>query len=115
MPDQSALTTSQNGVQALNTIADALNSQVPHFTSGQLSVNAVILPTFTRVTGISVVTGGTAGGLYDAATVQGAASTTQVYVVPTTAGFTAVNMVFQNGLVYKPGSGQVAAFFYAKT
>ena len=28
MPDQSALTTSQNGVQALNTIADALNDTI---------------------------------------------------------------------------------------
>ena len=109
------VTSFQNAVQAANTIADALNSQIPHFTSGQLAVDTLIVPGFVRVNGVSVVTAGAAGGLYDASSIANAASTTQVFVVPATAGFQKTDMVFANGLVYKPGAGQVAAFFYART
>lgn len=109
------VTSLQNAVQASNTIADALTSQIPHFTSGQLTVDTLVLPGFVRVNGYSVVTAGATGGLYDASSIANASATALVFAVPATVGFQAVNMVFANGLVYKPGAAQVAAFFYART
>lgn len=108
-------TIQQNAVKAANSIADSLDATIPHLTSGQLAADALIVPGFVRVTGVSVVAAGAVGGLYDASSLANAASTTQVYTVPATAGFIAVNMVFANGLVYKPGSGQTVAIFYTRT
>lgn len=109
------LTSIQNLVVAFNGVNDGITSQVPHFTSGQMVASTLILPGFVRVTGISVVTAGSAGGLYDAQSIAAATADTQVYAVPATAGFLPVQMVFTRGVVYIPGAGQVAAVFYAKT
>ena len=109
------VTSLQNMVQAANTVADALNSQIPHFTTGQMSVDTLVVPGVVRVTGISVVATGATGGIYDATSIAGASATTQVGVVGATAGFQSVNMYLTNGLVYKPGAGQKAALFYART
>jgi len=108
------VTSLQNAVQAANTIANALSAQVPSNPSGQLSVDTLIVPGFVRVTGVSVVVAGATGGLYDASSIATASATAQVFPVPAVAGFQAVNMVFANGLVYKPGAAQKAAFFYAR-
>lgn len=110
------LTSIQNLVVATNAAANANNRLVPNLTSGRLAANTLVQTGFVRVTGISVVTAGAAGALFDAATLAGAAAgTNDVYPVAAAAGFTPLNMVFKNGLVYKPGAAQVATIFYTRT
>lgn len=109
------LTSVQQGVNAFNGFVSELAKSSPSFTSGQVSADALIQTGFVRVLGVSVVDGGAVGALHDAAALADADADNQVYVVDTTEGFFKTNMVFKNGLVYKPGSGQIAAFFYART
>lgn len=110
------LTSVQNLVVATNAIANAQNGEIPHFSTGRLAANTLVQSGFVRVTGISVVAAGAVGALFDAATLASAAAgTNDVYVVPAAVGYLPLNMVFANGLVYKPGAAQVAAIFYART
>lgn len=109
-----AITSLQNMPVSLNGIRQVLAQMVPALTSGQMSASTLVQTGFVRVLGIAISTAGAAGALHDAATIADAASGNVIYTVPATAGFTAVNMVFQNGLVYIPGAGQVAAVFYAR-
>jgi len=109
------LSAMQNGVTAMNAFVTALTRETPALSSGQLAADKLVQIGFVRVLGVSIVTGGAAGGLYDAASTTLATSGTQVYVTGTTAGFYPVNMVFTNGLVYLPGAGQVVAIFYTRT
>ena len=55
------------------------------------------------------------GTLFDAMNLASAGSSNIVGTVPAAVGFTPVNMVFVNGLVYKPGAAQVATLFYTRT
>lgn len=111
------LTSLQNGVQAVQTLAGETAKGFPAVTSGQLAADTLVQNGFVRVLGIAVVAGGSAaGGLYDAATIAGAGSGQKVFNIATTAAaYTAVNLVFANGLVYKPGSGQIVTLFYRRT
>lgn len=110
------LTSIQNLVVATNAVANANNGLIPHLTSGRLAANTLVQTGFVRVLGISVVVAGAVGALLDAATLASAAvGTNDVYDVPAATGFIPLNMVFANGLVYKPGAAQVAAIFYART
>lgn len=109
------LTSVQQGVQAFNGFTLELAKRSPPFTSGQLAADTLVQTGFVRVLGVSVVDGGAAGALHDVAMLANAASTNQVYEVPTTEGYIPVNMVFKDGLVYKPGAGQIIAIFYART
>lgn len=110
------LTSVQNLVVATNAVSTANNGLLPHFTTGRLAANALVQSGFVRVLGISVLAAGAVGALFDAATLAAAAAgTNDIYVVPAAVGFISLNMVFANGLVYKPGAGQVATIFYART
>ena len=108
------LTAQQNGVTALNNIQKTLAGTIPTTTSGTLAASTLIQTGFVRVTGVSVVVAGAAGGLYDTTAVASLGAANQTYVVPATLGFTALNMVFMNGLVYSPGSGQTAVIYYTR-
>lgn len=108
------LSSLQNVVQAINAQTRVEGALTPTNTSGQLSANTLIQTGFVRVTGVSVETAGAAGTLNDAATIALAVSGTEIFTTPATAGFYPVNMVFLNGLVYKPGSGQKVAVFYTR-
>lgn len=108
------LTALKGGVQAMNANTLALNRAQPTLTSGQLAADTLIQTGFVRVTGISVVDAGAVGGLYDAATIVNATAGQQIYAVPATAGFIALNMVFTSGLVYKPGAAQKVTIFYTR-
>ena len=109
------LTSMQNGVSAMNAFTTAISRTTPTLTSGQLDADILVQIGFVRVLGISIVAGGAVGGLYDAVSVAAAGSTEQIYVTGTTVGYYATNMVFTDGLVYKPGAAQVVAIFYARS
>lgn len=110
------LTSIQSLVVATNAVAQASNGLIPRLNSGRLAANTLVQTGFVRVTGISVIVAGAVGALFDAATLAAAAAgTNDIYSVAAATGFTPLNMVFTNGLVYKPGAAQVAAIFYART
>jgi hypothetical protein len=108
------LTTMQNGVTAVNALTTATAQSVPASTSGQLAADKLVQIGFVRVLGVSIVAGGAVGGLYDAASVALATSGTQVYVTDTVEGFFPMNMIFKDGLVYKPGAAQAVVIFYTR-
>ena len=105
----------QNLVVATNDLAKLTADVIPDSTSGQLSADALVQTGFVRVTGISVTTAGAIGTFFDAMNLASSGSTNAIYTVPAAVGFTPVNMVFANGLVYKPGALQVATIFYRRT
>lgn len=111
----SILTSFQNAVNALNALVRNIGQETPSLSSGLMDADTLVQTDLVRVLGISVVVGGAAGGLYDAATITGAGAAQQLYVVDVFEGFYAVDMVFPTGLVYKPGAGQKAVIFYTRT
>lgn len=108
------LTALKGAVNAVNSVTLALYHQTPATSSGQLSVDVLVQAGFVRLTGIAVSTGGTGGTLYDAASLAAAAAGNATYVIPASLGYQAYNMVFTNGLVYKPGAGQKVTLFYSR-
>lgn len=105
----------QNLVVATNDLTRVTSAEIPDTTSGQLSANALVQTGFVRVTGVSVTTAGAIGTLFDAPNLAGAGAGNAIYTVPAAVGFIPLNMVFENGLVYKPGAAQVATIFYRRT
>jgi hypothetical protein len=59
------------------------------------------------------VAGSTAGGVYNASTVAGAAASNELVVIPNTLGYTKVGHAYTNGLVIKVGSGQSVNITYS--
>ena len=110
------LTALQDLVRATNAVVDGLAALAPHYTSGQVIASRLVQTGFVRVLGVSVISAGAGAGiLYDTNTLAGAISATAIYPVAATTGYTALDMVFQNGLVYIPSSAQAATIFYART
>lgn len=104
-------------LSAVSTLADLVNAtlrQTPSDSSGALTASKIIQIGFVRVTGVSVVVGGAAGGLHDVDAIGDIAASNQLYTVGTTAGFYPVNIVFPKGLAYAPGAGQTAAIMYTR-
>lgn len=109
------LTALQNGVNAVNALTQAVVRGTPTDSSGQLSADTLVQVGFVRVLGVSVTTAGAAGGLYDTATLAGAGAGQLVYSVFAMVNFFPLNIVFKDGLVFKPGAGQKATIIYART
>jgi hypothetical protein len=111
------LTTAQNIAQFLSTIGAEISVFHPDFTSKQMVGNTLVQSGFVRVLGISVTTAGAAGALHDAATITAAASTNVIYEVAATKGYFpfSPSIIVTDGLVYKPGAGQVATLFYVRS
>ena len=107
-------------LSALKNVVVALNNANQFYKQGYaqsntlgVSVSSVISSKSGRVYSINVTTAGsTTGAIYDSSTVAGASSSNLIFVVPTTVGQINLNFPFNNGLVYVPGSGQVASISY---
>lgn len=89
----------------------------PALSSGQLSANTLVFTGFVRVTGISVIAPSSTvvGGLYDGATIAATNATNEIYPTPTAKGYYNTQMIFTNGLVYKPQGGEEVAIFYVRS
>lgn len=111
------LTTQKNGVVAINNIAQTFLRYIGTNTSPALSTAAVIVVGAGRLVNISVVTAGTAAGtVYNSATydpLSPPADTQKLFTIPTTAGVINLNLVFAQGLVFVPGTGQRVALTYS--
>ena len=109
------LTALQNGVQGISDVSLHLSHQNPDFLSGPISASTLVQVGYVRLLGVSVIVGGAAGLLHNVNRAADAASTNQIYTIPTTAGYYDVHMVFPAGLVCVPGAGQIVALFYARS
>ena len=64
-----------------------------------------------RVATVIVTTTGSAGAIYDTASVTSTANI--IYVIPAVLGVYVLNFPFSNGLVVAPGSGQVCSVSFS--
>lgn len=109
------LTTQKNGVIAINNIFQALSSLNPTVTSATVTSSTLIIAGSGRLLSFSVVVAGSANGLiYNAGTPTGGTAANALVATPTTIGVYAANMVFTNGLVIAPGTGQSINVTYSQ-
>jgi hypothetical protein len=109
------LTTQKNGVVAINNIFQALSALNPTVTSTTVTSSTLILAGSGRLISFSVVVAGSANGIiYNAGTPSGGTAANALVATPTTVGVYAANMVFTNGLVIAPGTGQSINVTYSQ-
>jgi hypothetical protein len=107
----------KNQVIATTALAQQYTQQTPDFTSGQITASVfgtLVQSGFVRLLGISIITGTTNGGLYDSATNNPTAGQ-QVGALLATPGWYATQMIFTNGMVAKPSTGQIVSLHYARS
>lgn len=109
------LTTQKNGVVAINNIFQALSALNPTVTSATVTSSTLVITGSGRLISFSVVVAGSANGLiYNAGTPSGGTAANALVATPTTVGVYAANMVFTNGLVIAPGTGQSINVTYSQ-
>lgn len=109
------LTTQKNGVIAINNIFQALSALNPTVTSATVNTSTLVIAGNGRLISFSVVVAGSANGLiHNAGTPSGGTAANALVATPTTVGVYAANMVFTNGLVIAPGTGQSINVTYSQ-
>jgi hypothetical protein len=109
------LTTQKNAVVALNNVFQALNTLNPTTTSSTVTSSTLVIAGRGRLISFSVVVAGSASGLiYNAGTPTGGAAANALVATPTTIGVYNVNMIFTDGLVVTPGTGQSINVTYSQ-
>lgn len=109
------LTTQKNGVVAINNVFQALAILNPTATSATVSSSTLIIAGRGRLLAFSVVVAGSANGLiYNTGTPTGGAASNALVATPTTVGVYPVNMIFTDGLVIAPGTGQSINVTYSQ-
>jgi len=78
-----------------------------------LSASTLIKAGSGRLSRINVTTAGAAGAVYDSATVGGVSASNLIAVIPATVGQYQFDWPVANGLVYVPGSAQVASISWS--
>lgn len=108
------LTTQKNGVVAINGYINALLRSQGTFTSATVTADTLIVSGRGYLVSWSVVDAGTAEGfIYNFNAVTGFATTQALCSTGTTAGVFPAGMVFTNGLVVSPGTGQAINVTYS--
>jgi hypothetical protein len=109
------LTTQKNGVVAINNIFQALSALNPTTTSATVTSSTLVITGSGRLISFSVVVAGSANGLiHNTGTPSGGTAANALVATPTTVGVYAANMVFTNGLVIAPGTGQSINVTYSQ-
>lgn len=110
------LTTQKNGVVALNNLFQATNVLNPTATSATVTASTLVIAGKGRLISFSVVVAGSASGLiHNAGAPTGATSAANALVAtPTTIGVYPVNMMFTDGLLIAPGTGQSINITYSQ-
>lgn len=111
------LTTQKNGVVAINNIAQTFLRYIGTNTSPALATASVIVVGAGRVVNLSVITAGSAvGTVYNASSydpLNPPPDSQRLFTVPATVGVVNLNLVFSQGLVFVPGTGQRVALTYS--
>jgi hypothetical protein len=101
------LTTQKNGVVGLSNIQQAYLRPLGAVTSATVTGNTLVISGSGYLCRFVVLAAGSAvGGIYNASTVASAASSNQLCVTPETVGIFEAGLVFSDGIVIKPGTGQ---------
>jgi hypothetical protein len=109
------LTTQKNGVVALNNLFQATNVLNPTATSATVTSSTLVIAGKGRLISFSVVVAGSASGLiHNAGTPTGGAASNALVATPTTIGVYPVNMMFTDGLLIEPGTGQSVNVTYSQ-
>ena len=109
------LTTQKNGVVALNNVFQALAILNPTSTSETVTSSSLIITGKGRLLSFSVVVAGSSSGLiYNSGTPTGGSASNALVGTPTTTGVYPVNMIFTDGLVISPGTGQSVNVTYSQ-
>jgi hypothetical protein len=105
----------------LKNIAVALNNANQYYKQGYsqnatngLSTSTVVKAVAGRLYSVNVTTAGSStGAIYDSSTVAGAGTSNFIAVIPNSVGSISFNWPVANGIVFVPGSGQVASISYS--
>lgn len=113
------LTTQKNGVVALNNVFNALSILNPTATSATVTAPTLIVAGRGRLLSFSVVIAGSgAGTVHNAGappgTPNGNTAANALVATPATVGVYPVNMIFTNGLLIVPGTGQSINVTYSQ-
>lgn len=101
------LTSAQNVVQAINSLAAAYLNVQGQQTAAGIAAATLVKPAPGRVASVSVTTAGAVGAIYDANVAS--ATTRLLYVIPATVGVFVVNLPTSYGIVVTPGAAQVCS------
>lgn len=106
------LTATKNIVTALNQLGQTYLQVQGSKLYSDITAATLVQTGQGRVARVSVVsTGGASGAIYDANSAT--ATTDQIWVIPSTAGVTEINLPVNNGIVVAPGVGQTVAISYS--
>ena len=101
------LTTQKNGVVAINNLSASINRDQGSVTSATVSADTLVITGRGYVSSFSVTVAGTGSGtINNAQTIALAAATNVLCATPSTIGVYRAGLVFTNGLVVRPGTGQ---------
>tara|TARA_R110000868_G_scaffold59590_3_gene182884 strand:+ start:231 stop:587 length:357 start_codon:yes stop_codon:yes gene_type:complete len=108
------LTTQKNGVVAINNLSSSISRDQGTVTSSTVTGNTLVVAGKGYVANFSVtVAGTTAGTINNAASVSTAAASNALCAVPNTIGVYHTGLVFTNGIVIQPGTGQSVNVTYS--
>lgn len=109
------LTTQKNGVVALNNVFQALAILNPTATSATVTSSTLVITGRGRLLSFSVVVAGSASGtIHNAGAPTGGAAANAMVATPTTIGVYPANMIFTDGLLIAPGTGQSINVTYSQ-
>lgn len=101
------LTTQKNGVVAINNYSNTLLRGQGTTTSTTVSATTLVVSGRGYVVSCSVaVAGSSNGALYNSSSATGVAAENKLCVIDKAEGIYPIGMVFTNGLVIEPGTGQ---------
>jgi hypothetical protein len=103
------LTTQKNGVVAINSLSNNFKIEVGTITSTTVAADTLIITGRGKISNISVITAGTTNGFVYNATANIASLLTtaaKLLAIPNTIGVFQCGVLFTNGIVISPGTGQ---------
>jgi hypothetical protein len=101
------LTTQKNGVVAINNLSASINRDQGSVTSTTVTADTLVVTGRGYVASFSITVAGTGSGtINNAQTIALAAAGNALCATPATIGVYRAGLVFTNGLVIRPGTGQ---------
>lgn len=101
------LTAAKNIVVALNNIQQTLEENNAQYTSDTVTSTTLVIAGTGKIINFCVTVAGSANGtINDSATTGGAAAANVLVATPNTIGVTECDLMFTDGIVIAPGTGQ---------
>ena len=108
------LTAQKNGVIAINNLTNSNLKFQGTATSATVTASTLVIKGTGRLVNFAVLVAGSAvGGIYNSSSIAGETPANQLVTTPMTIGVYSAGMIFQNGLVITPGTGQSINVTYA--